>query len=393
MFDEEQLLGREVGSGLFQAVSKPLKDIPGNRIAGAFASDDEYFFATYQRSWAHVDVAAYSIDYLTGAVEHSSSERFFLRLFECAAAIPRTDSFALDVLCSAGAYVVEYSPEDAEITLSDFVLNAPPQQGVKDRFGRSIPSYRLPDLSTTSPIEASPDGRHVYVATREHGLLIFERFGNEVTDLTEGEANLVRRLDLLQASKNQIQFDDDIAENGCIAASDWVVDNVSYSVIDSKWQRRTVDSEWVDIEGTDETGQLCSYSPSDSREYRMVATFTRDGETIEFASNFYGEVVYERLSSLTVDSGEITLNTLSISECTEILNLVVNGVKYSVKESKWQVRDDSDADWSDDASTITAGELCPHEPDDSREYRLVGRFVIDDEEGYYSSNVIQEESN
>ena len=393
VFDEEQLLGREVGSGLFQAISKPLTDIPGSKIAGTFSSDDGYFFTVYQRAWSHADVAVYSIDYLTGAVEQISSVRFFLRLFDCAAVFPRTDSYALDVLCSRGAYVVEYSPEEEALTLSDFVLNAPPQQGVKDRFGRSLPSYRLPDLSETSPIEASPDGRHVYVATREHGILIFERFGNEVTDLTEVEADQVLRLDLLQASKNQIQFDDDIAENGCIAASEWVVDNVSYSVIDSKWQSRTVDSVWSDIEGTEETGQLCSYSSSDSKEYRMVATFTRDGETIEFASNFYGEVVYERLSSLTVDSGEITLNTLSISECTQILNLVVNGVKYSVKESKWQVRDDSDADWSDVASTITAGELCPHEPDDSREYRLVGRFVIDDEEGYYSSNVIQEGSN
>ena len=168
---------------------------------------------------------------------------------------------------------------------------------------------------------------------------------------------------------------------------------MNYSVVDSKWQQRTLDSSWSDIEGTEETEQLCSYSPSDSNEYRMVATFTRDGETIEFASNFFGEIVYGRLNSLTVESDEITLETLFISECTEGLNLVVTDVKYTVKESKWQERDDSNSDWSDIASTITAGELCTYDPNDSREYRLVGRFVIDDEEDYYSSNVLQEESN
>ncbi|MXW07423.1 MAG: hypothetical protein F4X56_00875 [Gammaproteobacteria bacterium] len=124
----------------------------------------------------------------------------------------------------------------------------------------------------------------------------------------------------------------------------------------------------------------------------MVATFARDGETIKFASNFFGEIVYERLNTLIVDSGEITLDTLSMSECTEVLNLVVNDVKYTVKESKWQEREGSNSNWSDIASTITAGELCPYDPSDNREYRLVGRFVIDDEEDYYSSNVLQEES-
>lgn len=37
------------------------------------------------------------------------------------------------------------------------------------------------------------------------------------------------------------------------------------------------------------------------------------------------------------------------------------------------------------------GELCPYDPEDSDQYRLVGKFVIDDENGYYSSNLMQEE--
>ena len=381
-FQEAQLLGREVGTGLFQGISKPLIENHNNSIAGAFSANDEYLFAASRLARSQASFNVYTIDYATGTIESSESTRFYnLGLDQCTAAIPRTGSYAVDVLCYYGAFVVKYSPESKEILLSDHVLNASSRQRIPDRFGRRIPPYIFSSTASGSnPIEASPDGRHIYVASRDHGLLIFERIGNEVTDLSDPGVLPILRLDLLQASNNQIQFNDDTAENGCLTASEWVVDNVNYSVIDSKWQQRTVDSSWSDIEGTEETGQLCSYSSTDSKEYRMVATFTRDGETIEFASNFYGEIVYERLSDLTVESGEITLDTLSISECTEMINLEVNDVKYTVKETKWQERDDSNSDWSDIASTVTAGELCPYDPSDNREYQLVGRFVIDDEE-------------
>ena len=392
---EMQLLGRQVGSGLFQRVSKPWINTHRSFFTGAFSGDDDYFFTASREARVQADLTFYTIDYVTGVVEPSFSDQIDnLGISICIAAIPRTGSQAVDVLCRYGGYVVEYSPEAGEISLSDHIANVNYRTLIPDRFGRRIPPYQfaVTRRGGTSPVEASPDGRHVYVATSDHGILIFERFGNEVTDLAEIEAQRFRRLDLLQASKNQIQFNDDIAVDGCLTASDWVVDNVRYSVVDSKWQRRTVDSSWSDIEGTEETGQLCSYSSTDSREYRMVATFMRDGESIEFASNFFGEIVYERLTELTVESGEISLDTLAISECTEIINLEVDDVKFTVKESKWQEREDSSSDWSDIESTITAGELCPYEPEDDGEYRLVGRFVIDDEPDYHSSNVLQEES-
>ena len=389
-----QLLERKVGSGSFQQISKEFDASGWREVTGTFLDKDEYFFATSIDARPRAYFSIYSIDDGKSTLKLSTEAQIDnLSLTDCAAAIPRKGSYAVDVLCWYGAYVVEYLPESGEVSLSDYLLNFLSSRIVPDRFGRRIPSYWLSRASSgSSSVEASPDGLHIYVATNQHGILIFERLGNETTDLTDPETLPVRRLDLLQASKNQIQFNNDIAENGCITASDWVVDNVSYSVLDSKWQQRSIDSSWSDIEGTEEIGRLCSYSPTDSKDYRMVATFTRDDETIEFASNFFGDIVYERLSSLTVESDEVNLDTLSITECTEISDLVVNGVNYSVKESKWQVRDDSEVDWSDIASTVTAGELCPYDPNDSREYRLVGRFVIDDEEDYYSSNVLQEES-
>ena len=54
-------------------------------------------------------------------------------------------------------------------------------------------------------------------------------------------------------------------------------------------------------------------------------------------------------------------------------------------------RANEEQDWSDIDSTKLMGELCPYDPEDSDQYRLVGKFVIDDENGYYSSNLMQEE--
>ncbi len=76
-----------------------------------------------------------------------------------------------------------------------------------------------------------------------------------------------------------------------------------------------------------------------------------------------------------------------------VLNLDVNDVKYTVKEAKWEERENAESEWSEISSTITAGEFCPHDPDNNWEHRWVGRIVIDDEEDYYNSNILQEDSN
>ncbi|MCY4143231.1 MAG: S8 family serine peptidase [Gammaproteobacteria bacterium] len=387
---DEQLLVRELGTGFFRAVANSWENERAYDEIGAFSHDEQYFLSVSQFAWYQSNFEALSIDFSTGEISSTITAQFDdLLLTYCSAAIPRANSNTLDVLCSGGAYVVEYDFDLGNASLSDYVATIPFSRVVPDAYGRALPEY---DLAESGPIEPSPDGKHIYAATLNQGILIFERLGNEIQDLTSTPTFRLPRLDLLRASKNQIQFASDTATDGCIAANEWVVDEVSYTVEDSKWQQRTVDSIWSDIEGTEKSGELCSYAPAESKEFRMVATFTVDGETIEFASNFFGEIEYVRLDSLTVSPGEIELAALTMTDCTAISNLGVNGVTYTVHESKWQVRDDSENDWSNIDSTRTTGDLCPYDPDDSREYRLVGRFTIDDDEGYYSSNVMQEGS-
>lgn len=383
------LMQREIGSGAFLQVSDALQQTNWQTTLFASSEEDEYLYLTYQQAFSYTDFKVFAVDAEKLKLSEVASTRLNdLRLSRCDIVLPRTGSYAADVLCTSGAYVVEYVPESNTAFVRDHFVNAGFNVKIRDRFGRLVPRYTPTNLD---PIVASPDGRHIYASTWDYGILIFERIGNEITDVDSVLSSRVRRLDLIQAADNSIQFATETVEDGCIETSEWTVDGVSYTLVDSRWQQRDVGSPWTDIDGTSEEGQLCSLASSETKEYRLVANITIDGETREYASNFFGSVIYSRLDALSVAPGEVNLDALTITECTTISNMTLSGVTYTVKSSKWQKRATDEEDWSDVDSTVTTGELCPYDPEDSDQYRLVGKFVIDDETGYYSSNVMQEE--
>ncbi|MXW54155.1 MAG: S8 family serine peptidase [Gammaproteobacteria bacterium] len=388
-FGDIALMQRELGSGVYRQVSDSLNLSNWDDSLFASSEGDEFLYSAHRNAWSQADFKVYSVDTEDFDVTEIASTRLDdLRLSQCHIVLPRASSYAADVLCSTGAYVVEFDPDSNEIFVRDYFVNAGYSKKIRDRFGRLVPRY---SVTNSNPVVASPDGRHIYASTFNHGILIFERVGNEITDLESVLSSRIRRLDLIRAADNTIQFATETVEDGCISTSEWTVDGVSYTLVDSRWQQRDVGSPWTDINGTSEDGQLCSLAASESKEYRLVANITIEGETHEFASNFFGSVIYSRLDSLTVAPGEVTLDVLTITECTTVQNMTLNGVKYTVKESKWQKRINEEEDWSDIDSTKTTGELCPYDPEDFDQYRLVGEFVIDDETGFYSSNVMQEE--
>lgn len=383
------LMQRELGSGTYQPVSDVQRPTTWNTSLFASSEEDEFLYSTYEQAWWNTDFKVFDVDTENLEVsEIASTPLNDLRLSQCDVVLPRTGSYAADVLCTFGAYVVEYVPASNTTYLRDHLVNARYNLEIPDRFGRLVPRYTP---SSLNPIVASPDGRHIYASTFDHGILIFERIGNEITDLDSVMSSRVRRLDLIQAADNTIQFATETVEDGCIETSEWNIDGVSYTLVDSKWQQRDVGSPWTDIDGTNEDGQLCSLASSETKEYRLVANITIDGETREYASNFFGSVMYSRLDSLSVAPGEVTLDALTITECTTISNTTLSGVTYTVNSSKWQKRPNEEEDWSDVDSTSTSGELCPYDPEDLDQYRLVGEFVIDGETGHHSSNVMQEE--
>ena len=70
---------------------------------------------------------------------------------------------------------------------------------------------------------------------------------------------------------------------GCITLSA-TINGVRYSTVSSKWQRRGEDSEWIDVPGTEKSGQMCGWIPDMPGEYRLVADIEVDGVLRKYAS-------------------------------------------------------------------------------------------------------------
>ena len=84
----------------------------------------------------------------------------------------RSGAFAFDAVCDTVVFAVDWRPAKDVLLGSDYAI-----QGESDRDNNLIPDFGVP-----ASVAASPDGRHVYVATVRHGILIFERIGAGVID-------------------------------------------------------------------------------------------------------------------------------------------------------------------------------------------------------------------
>ena len=75
-----------------------------------------------------------------------------------------------------------------------------------------------------------------------------------------------------------------ISAGGCIRLNS-SLNGVRYNTHSSKWQRRDgTASPWSDIPGTEEAGGLCSYSPKDPGQYRLVGEVSINGVRGKYAS-------------------------------------------------------------------------------------------------------------
>ena len=187
---------------------------------------------------------------------------------QCGFASARRGAPAVDVFCTNMAFGVRWQPESGYLEATDHVAPWQP-----DRFNNPVPEF-----GHTRNLVASPDGRHAYLSTKE-GLLVFERVGVG--------AAAYARLEMLSVSPGEIRFGTILADGGgCIGLVDAAIDDIAYTIVNSKWQVRvSPDAEWADIKGTEMIGKICPYTPFAPGEYRMVAEITIDGETGKYASN------------------------------------------------------------------------------------------------------------
>ena len=94
---------------------------------------------------------------------------------------------------------------------------------------------------------------------------------------------------------------------------------------------------------------------------------------------------YTPLTGLRVSAGRIQYGFFSTGGCISLTNFTLNGVTYTVHDSKWQRRSAAGSPWEDVAGTERQGEVCAYTPTSAGEYRLVAEVTIGDTRGRYSS--------
>ena len=138
----------------------------------------------------------------------------------------------------------------------------------------------MPLFGAPNGLASSPDRRHVYLASYEHGIVAFERVGAGV----EPEDPHVR-LEILEVSSGLVFFAAETDQEQCIAVTDLEHVGVAYTVLSSNWQWRA-NADWRRSElGTAATGEVCPHSPSEPGHYRLVVEMEVDGETRLYASS------------------------------------------------------------------------------------------------------------
>ena len=140
---------------------------------------------------------------------------------------------------------------------------------------------------------ASPDGRHAYLVvagdadegSNKSQVLIFERVNSHFSANARQDAH--QRLPALSVTPAVVRLGAQ-QSNGCIGADGTTSDGVRHEVITSKWQgRHGEDAEWTDIQGTEATGTVCTHTPSEPGQYRLVAEVAINGAPGNYASNLF----------------------------------------------------------------------------------------------------------
>ena len=101
---------------------------------------------------------------------------------ECRFADSRMKGVVVDVFCPGTAFTARWDSEAGELVGADFITTEQ-----VDRLGGSP----MPEFDALVDLAVSPDDEHLYVATPNHGILIFARGGSPVAEELSGMPDLV----------------------------------------------------------------------------------------------------------------------------------------------------------------------------------------------------------
>ena len=97
---------------------------------------------------------------------------------------------------------------------------------------------------------------------------------------------------------------------------------------------------------------------------------------------------YTPLEGWTVSSGRVQFLFASAGRCVNLSGSSINGVTYTIHESKWQRRSDVSSAWADIPGTKHTGGVCSYTPTEPGEYRGVAEISIGGERGRHSTKNI-----
>ena len=210
--------------------------------------------------------------------------------------VHQTENPTIEVFCRYMYFVATYDKETNEFYIADWSSAA--QQpwspnGQPDRFGNRLPVFS--DLTDTFSV-ATPDGQFSYIVVDDwiDSIHRFERVtGANVsipTPTFEAYDSYLVRLVAMDVESNEISLGSRTF-SACETVANLTIDNVTYTVLNSKWQvRNAVGEDWSDVTETVRTdNQLCPYDPTDTRDYRLVFEATIDGVTDKYSSEILVE--------------------------------------------------------------------------------------------------------
>ena len=200
------------------------------------------------------------------------------------AAVHNIENPTIDVFCRHMNFVVTFDKETEELYIADWSSHEQP-----DRFGNSLPIFR--SLAESFGVRA-PNGRFSYVVVNDwiDSIHRFERVtgANPITsdETIEPYDSYIIRLVAIDVEPNEIELGSRTITE-CEAISDLEIDDVTYTVLNSKWQvRDAIGEDWVDVSDTIRTdNQLCPHDPTDTKDYRLVFEATIDGTTDKYSSD------------------------------------------------------------------------------------------------------------
>ena len=178
------LFERDTATGVLTRTDHetPLSVWHSTRLPIAISDDDAYLFV-FDRTGDQTNL--FSLADRLNPERLATLSKFWGRSWqavECRFADSRTEGVVVDVFCPGTAFTARWDSEAAELAGADFIT---PEQ--VDRSGGSP----MPDFDALVDLAVSADDGHLYVATPNHGILIFARGGSPAAAESTGMPDLV----------------------------------------------------------------------------------------------------------------------------------------------------------------------------------------------------------